>query len=266
MGYRKPLRPDSYAEHTLRRYSGSEPTDFQRYVLLTNFPDYVDRFKALGEHTAHSKAWDVVHNPELGCSLINFGIGSPLAAMTMHCISYLDQVDAVIMLGLAGGLAESMRIGDFVLPTASIRDEGASDHYLHGDVPALPNFKVQHVIQGAAKQLGIKTRSGIFKTTDYRMWEFDSEFSELLETQRVVAIDMEISCLFTVGYTFGKPIGAVMLISDLPLLRSGIKQSGSTKDVLAEFCSQHLELGVRSIKTLKEQGVFQVGEVLPFEW
>ena len=48
MTYRKPLRPDSYAEHTLRRYSGSEPRDFRRYVLLTNFPDYVDRFMALG--------------------------------------------------------------------------------------------------------------------------------------------------------------------------------------------------------------------------
>jgi AMP nucleosidase len=266
MAYKKVLRPDSYAEHTLRRYSGAEPGDLRRYVLLTNFKDYVERFSALGECTRHTKAWDVVHNAALDCSLINFGIGSPLAAMTMHCLGFLDHVDAVIMLGLAGGLAESMKVGDFVLPTASIRDEGTSVHYLHGDVPALPNFKVQHVIQATAQELGIKTRSGIFKTTDYRMWEFDAEFARLLETQRVVAIDMEISCLFSVGYALGKPIGAVMLISDLPLLRSGIKSSGSTKEVLAEHCSRHLELGVRSIQKLREQGVFQAGEVLPYEW
>ncbi len=98
------------------------------------------------------------------------------------------------------------------------------------------------------------------------MWEFDHEFSELLETQRVVAIDMEISCLFSVGYALGKPIGAVMLISDLPLQRSGIKSSGSTREVLEEHCSQHLRLGVSSIEKLREQGVFQVGEVLPLEW
>jgi AMP nucleosidase len=116
MAYKKPLRPDSYAEHTLRRYSGSEPKEFRRYVLLTNFPDYVASFKALGENTHHSKAWDVVHNAELDCSLVNFGIGSPLAAMTMHCVGYLDQVDAVIMLGLAGGLAEQLKVGDSVLP------------------------------------------------------------------------------------------------------------------------------------------------------
>lgn len=266
MPYQKPLRPDSYAEHTLRRYSGTEPIEFQRHVLLTNFPNYIQQFKELGPHTHHSAQWDVVHNKDLGISMVNFGIGSPLSAMVMHCIGYLDHVDAVIMLGLAGGLAEEMKIGDFVLPTASIRDEGTSAHYLHADVPALPNFKVQHIIEQTASEMKIKTRSGIFKTTDYRMWEFDADFAALLGSQRVVAIDMEIAALFSVGYALGKPIGALMLISDLPLMRSGIKTSSSTAEVLAEYCPNHMELGLRTIQNLKKQGIFRLGEVLPYEW
>ena len=266
MPYSKPLRPDSYVQQTLLRYSGCEHYEFRRYVLLTNFPDYVDMFKALGKHTAYKKSWEVVHNKELDCSIVNFGIGSPLAGMVMHCLSYLDQVDAVIMLGLAGGLAEKLEVGDFVLPTASIRDEGTSQLYLHHDAPALPNFKVQHIIEKTAKQMKIKTRSGIFKTTDYRMWEFDDEFSRLLKEQRVVAIEMEIATLFSVGFSLGKPIGAVMLISDLPLTHSGIKRSESTKEILAEYCTKHLNLGISSIKNLNKEKVFQIGEVLPYEW
>ncbi len=266
MPYQKPLRPDSYVKHTLRRYSASEPHTFRRFVLLTNFDAYLNRFKELGEHEQTSHHWDVIHNKELDISMVNFGIGAPLAAMAMHCVSYLDQVDAVIMLGLAGGLAEEMNVGDFVLPTASIRDEGASHHYLHSNVPAEPNFKIQHIMAQTARDMGIRTRSGIFKTTDYRMWEFDEEFSETLREQRVVGIDMEISALFSVGYAMGKPIGAIMLISDMPLLRSGVKTTSSTDNILDQYCEQHLQLGIKSIQKIKHQGVFQAGEVLPFEW
>lgn len=266
MTYGKPLRPDSYAEHTLRRYSGSEPGEFQRFVLLTNFNDYTERFKTMGECTVSSGNWEAIHNPELECSMINFGIGSPLAAMVMHCLGYLDNVDAVIMLGLAGGLAEEVKIGDFVLPTASIRDEGSSGHYLHDDVPALPNFKVQSQIAHVAKALGVRTRSGLCKTTDYRMWEFDADFSLLLKQQRVVAIDMEISALFSVGYALGKPVGALMLVSDLPFHRSGIKTSNSTSDVLGKYCEKHLDIGIKTVEGLKQQAVFNQGAVLPFEW
>ncbi len=267
MPYSKPLRPDSYVQQTLLRYSGSEHYEFNRYVLLTNFSHYVQMFKDLGKHKAYSnKNWEVVHNDALDCSIVSFGIGSPLAGMVMHCLGYLDQVDAVIMLGLAGGLAEELQVGDFILPTASIRDEGTSRHYLHSDMPALPNFKVQHIIEKTAKQMKIKTRSGIFKTTDYRMWEFDHEFAKILKEQKVVAIEMEIAALFSVGFSLGKPIGAIMLISDLPLMHSGIKRADSTKEVLSEYCDKHLKLGLNSVKNLKKEDVFQIGEVLPYEW
>ena len=260
------LRPDSYVHNTLLRYSGSEHFAFRRYVLLTNFGEYVEKFKALGEHETTHAHWQTVHNKDLDCSMVNFGIGAPPAAMVMHCLGYLDQVDGVIMLGLAGGIADELEIGDIVLPTASIRDEGASRHYLQRDTPALPNFKVQHVIAKTARDLGIHTRSGIFKTTDYRMWEFDEEFSALLRLQKVVAIDMEIAALFSVGYALGKPVGAVMLISDMPMIRSGIKRADSTRDILAQHCETQMKLGLATVESLNKEKVFQAGEVLPFEW
>jgi AMP nucleosidase len=108
------LRPDSYVHNTLLRYSGSEHFTFQRYVLLTNFGEYVEKFKALGEHEATSAQWETVHNKALDCSMVNFGIGAPPAAMVMHCLGYLDQVDGVIMLGLAGGIADELEVGDMV--------------------------------------------------------------------------------------------------------------------------------------------------------
>ena len=265
MAYGK-LRPDSYVHNTLLRYSGSEHFTFRRYVLLTNFGEYVEKFKALGEHEFARGHWDTVHNEALDCSLVNFGIGAPPAAMAMHCLAYLDQVDAVIMLGLAGGIADELEVGDLILPTASIRDEGASRHYLQSDTPALPNFKVQHVLAKTARDMNLKTRSGIFKTTDYRMWEFDEEFSGLLREQKVVAIDMEIAALFSVGYALGKPVGALMLVSDMPMIRSGIKRADSTRGILGAHCETQMKLGLAAVARLQKDQVFQAGEVLPFEW
>ena len=266
MAYSKPLRPDSYVHHTLLRYTGSEYHEYKRYVLLSNFPEYPEKFKALGDFVEHRGNWQSVHVEALDCSMINFGIGAPAAAMVMHCIGYLDQVDAVIMLGLAGGVADEIQLGDIVLPTASVRDEGASRHYLQGDTPALPNFKVQRVIAQAAREMGLKTRSGVLKTTDYRMWEFDQDFSQLLKEQKVVAIDMEISAIFSVGYALRKPVGAAMLVSDLPMIRSGIKRAESTRELLESHGDLQLQLGLASLNKLKEEGVFRRGEVLPFEW
>ncbi|MDR9502643.1 MAG: AMP nucleosidase [Desulfurivibrionaceae bacterium] len=242
----KPLRPDSYARHTLERYTGSAVEDFRSNIILCNFERYV---KSFAEHTGNeilSGYWDVCHDEKRDITIINHGVGSPSAGIVMHCLSFLDNINSVLMLGMCGGIADDSQIGDLIVPSASIRDEGTSRHYLPQNVPAIPCVELTRIVEKVVKKsTGIRPSSGIMLTTDYRMWEFDQEFIDYIFKHRIVAVDMEIATLFSVGYARSVPTGALMLVSDLPLRKGGIKNKARALDIFDTYTNEHLKMGVR---------------------
>lgn len=245
------LRPDSYARQTLERYTGSPLDQFGSYILLCNFRRYTTQFAEISDASVQSANWSVVHDRKNDISLINFGVGSPSAGIVMHCLSYLDNVECVLMLGMCGGIDDSLAVGDFLIPTASVRDEGTSQHYLPQNVPAQPSFWINRVSEEVLNgKLGKLPKSGIMMTTDFRMWEFDDEFIDYLLNHRILAIDMEIATIFSVGYALNVPVGAIMLISDLPLRKGGIKDKESASEIFRRFTNLHLELGLATLKEI----------------
>ena len=254
------LRPDNYARHTLERYTGSSVTDFCSNILLCNFHRYIKHFSLVSDKEIFSNNWSVVHDKERDISIINYGVGSPSAGIVMHCLSYLDNLKLVLMLGMCGGIDDSLEIGDLILPTASIRDEGTSAHYLPKDVPALPTFGINRIAEQVIKdQTGTRPKSGIMHTTDYRMWEFDQEFIDYILKHRIVAIDMEIATIFSVAYALNVPTGALMLVSDMPLRKGGIKSKDSAQDIFQTYTEQHLDIGIKIVKKCTETS-------RPIEW
>jgi AMP nucleosidase len=158
------------------------------------------------------------------------------------------------MLGMCGGIDDRLEIGDLILPTASIRDEGTSAHYLPKDVPALPTFGMNRISEEVLKkEFNTVPKSGIMHTTDYRMWEFDTEFINYILKHRIIAIDMEIATLFSVGYALNVPTGALMLVSDLPLKKGGIKSKDSAQDIFQTYTERHLETGIKIVEEIKKQ-------------
>ncbi len=246
------LRPDSYARNTLERYTGSSVDEFRSCILLCNFERYIKEFARITDSPVKSGYWDVVHDQERDVSIINHGVGSPSAGIIMHCLSFLDNLKCVIMLGMCGGIADDVNIGDIIIPTASVRDEGTSKHYLPQDVPAQPEFWINRICEEVImRSTKVKPKSGIMLTTDYRMWEFDEEFIDYILKHRILAIDMEIATLFSVGYALNVPTGAVMLISDLPMRKGGIKSKASAKDVFCEFTDNHLQVGLEIMAEIR---------------
>lgn len=248
------LRPDSYARNTLERYTGSSVDEFGSFILLCNFPRYVQDFAEKTGNTIKSGYWDAVHDPRSGISVINYGVGSPSSGIIMHCLSFLDKLECVIMLGMCGGIADSLEVGDIIIPTASIRDEGTSSHYLPKDVPAQPGFWINRVGEEViTEKTGKKPKNGIMLTTDYRMWEFDQEFIDYILKHRILAIDMEIATLFSVGYALNVPTGAIMLVSDLPLRKGGIKSKDSAKEIFSKYTDNHLQMGIEIMTAIRSQ-------------
>jgi AMP nucleosidase len=238
----------------LERYTGSESKLFRKQIILTNFEYYIERFHQLcGDSRHKGSAMSVVHSKKADVSIVNFSIGSPTAALIIELLASIEPT-AVLLLGMCGGLHRSLKVGDFILPTAAIRDEGASQHFMPPQVPALPTFKIQKFVSQILVEKGHDYRTGVVHTTDYRFWEFDDRFKAQLYEERALAIEMESATLFVAGFASKVPIGALLLVSDLPLQRDGIKTKKSAKSVFRNFTDLHLEVGMKAMSEIAERG------------
>jgi AMP nucleosidase len=242
------------ARDMLERYTGSPPEAFGKQIILTNFDYYLERFHNLcGDIRTQGSAMAAVHSKSTGVSIVDFSIGSPTAALIIELLATIDP-KSVLLLGMCGGLHRSLKKGDFILPTAAIRDEGASRHFMPPQVPALPTFKIQKFVSQILVEKELDYRTGVVHTTDYRFWEFDEQFKAQLYEERALAIEMETATLFVAGFANKVPIGALLLVSDLPLRRGGIKTKKSANEVFRKFTDLHLEVGIKAMSEIAERG------------
>ncbi len=250
IGAQMALKEHEYIRQTLERYTNCALEDFCEHVIITNFKQYANRFKEKVQGDYHDGNFRTVNVKSMNCTMIDFGIGSPQAALVINCLAYLDNLKSVIMLGMCGGIDDTLEIGNFIIPSAAIRGEGTSRHYLPSEFPAIPTSSVNLFCIGALRKLNLPPKCGIVYTTDRRLWEFDDKFVTHLRQQRVLAIDMELATLFSVAYHYEVPIGSVMLVSDMPLQKRGIKDKKMQNDIFSNHMETHLEIAIDVIENL----------------
>lgn len=244
------LKEHEYIRQTLERYTNSRLEDFCDHILITNFKQYVNRFKDKVNGTYAEGKFRIVNAKDMNCTMIDFGIGSPQAALIINCLAYLDNLKSVVMLGMCGGIEDTLETGDFIIPSAAIRGEGTSRHYLPSEFPAIPTSSVNLFCIGAIRKMGMTPKCGIIYTTDRRLWEFDETFVSYLRKQRILAIDMELATLFSVAYHYEVPIGSIMLVSDMPLQKRGIKDKKLEEETFSEHMESHLDTAIDAINNL----------------
>lgn len=240
-------------DNWLQRYTKRKLEDFSSYILLTNFNYYVEQFAYWYNVPIVGKDANMPNASANGVTIINFGMGSANAATIMDLLVAIEP-EAVLFLGKCGGLKPINNLGDFVLPIAAIRRDGTSDEYLPKEVPALPAFSLQRAVSGAIVEKGMDYWTGTVYTTNRRVWEYDEEFKISLVKTRAMAIDMETATIFTVGFANHIPTGALLLVSDQPMISSGIKTEKSDSLVTSSFVDNHLKIGVAALKDIIENG------------
>jgi AMP nucleosidase len=97
--------------------------------------------------------------------------------------------------------------------------------------------------------------TGTVYTTNRRVWEHDLDFKEYLQEIRAYAIDMETATIFSVGFYNKIPTGAILMVSDQPMIPEGVKTEESDKKVTANFVETHVRLGIESLKQLINNGL-----------
>jgi AMP nucleosidase len=238
----------------LPRYTGQKLDSFGKYLLLTNFSNYVKLFAEWNnvEIVGFDKPMQCATSDNI--SIINFGMGSPTAATVMDLLSAIEP-EAVLFLGKCGGLKKRNKVGDLILPIAAIRGEGTSNDYFPPEVPALPAFALQKAVSTTIRDYGVDYWTGTVYTTNRRIWEHDEAFKAYLQKVRAYAIDMETATIFSVGFYNKIPTGALLLVSDSPMIPEGVKTEESDKKVTADFVERHLKIGIDSLKQLINDGL-----------
>ncbi len=252
------------AKDTLERYSGSEIDRFGSLLLLTNFHRYIRAFAEIHQvPLMEGSMFTAAHAPDLDISIVDFKLGSAAAALIVDLVSFIPKIKGGLMLGMCGGLRRHYNVGDYFLPVAAIRGDGTSDFYFPPEVPALSNFLMQKAATEVLDEDNTPYHIGIAHTTNIRFWEFNTAFKEKLIENKAQAIEMECATLFSASYRRKLPLGALLLISDLPLKHEGIKTKQSAKHIFDTYTTHHLEKGVATVQLMdkmlkhKAKGAFR---------
>jgi len=238
----------------LPRYTGMALDEFASHILLTNFDHYLQLFADWHGVEVRGQDRPMPSATAAGITIINFGIGSPNAALVMDLLSAIG-TSAALFLGKCGGLKKKTAVGDLILPIAAIRGEGTSADYFPPEVPALPAFNLQKAVSTTIRNHARDYWTGTVYSTNRRVWEHDEEFKAYLTRIRAMAIDMETATLFITGFHNHIPTGALLLVSDQPMISTGVKTAESDRAVTEAFVEEHLRIGIESLNELINHGL-----------
>ncbi|NJN42585.1 MAG: AMP nucleosidase [Flammeovirgaceae bacterium] len=244
---------EEIVKNWLPRYTGLPLESFSEYILLTNFDNYVLKFAEWNNVPLVGEDRAMLNATANGITIINFGMGSPNAATIVDCLTAIKP-KACLFLGKCGGLKKKNDIGDFILPIAAIRGEGTSTDYFPAEVPALPSFALQKALSTTIRDYNQDYWTGTVYTTNRRIWEWDEAFKKYLREIRAMAIDMETATIFSTGFYNEIPTGALLLVSDQPMVPQGVKTEASDKVVTSQYVDLHLKIGIDSLKQLINNG------------
>jgi AMP nucleosidase len=245
---------DEIVKDWLPRYTGMKLQDFGKYIILTNFHYYLELFAEMHNSQIVNPDVNMPACTAEGLTMIHFGMGSPNAATIMDLLMAIKP-NAVLFLGKCGGLKKKNKVGDFIIPIAAIRNDGTSHDYMPAEIPALPAFSMQRAVSSSITRAGLDYWTGTVLTTNKRVWEYDERFKKYLAKTRAMAIDMETATIFTVGFHNEIPAGALLLVTDQPMISTGVKTSKSDKSVDSIYVETHVRIGVDALMELKNIGV-----------
>lgn len=188
-------------------------------AVMCFFSDVIDRLKeraavtlfelqaAHGAHPVHE-----VQTPDGLIAVFHPGVGAPLSAAFFE-EAIASGCRSFVALGGAGSLRHDLTTGHAVVPSAAIRDEGTSYHYLPAarEIPA--QERAQSAVKKALEDAGIPFMVGKTWTTDGLYRETRSRVDRRV-AEGCVTVEMEASALLAVAAFRGVELGYVLAAAD----------------------------------------------------
>lgn len=148
-----------------------------------------------------------------GLSLTGAFIGAPYAAMLLENL-IARGARRIVFMGWCGAVSQNVKIGDIIVPTRAVVDEGTSAHYVGQDREVLPPANAMTAsIQHALEKRSLPFHTGPLWSTDAVYRETRQKLASHQQTG-VLAVEMEVSALWSVARFRGVDLGAVLVVSD----------------------------------------------------
>nr|WP_097008311.1 nucleoside phosphorylase [Natronoarchaeum philippinense] len=204
------------------------PDDVADAVLLPGNPERVPKvtqFWNESEEVAHHREYRTVTGRYEGTpiSVTSTGIGSPSAAIAVEELARVG-ADTLVRVGSCGAIQPEMAVGDLVITTGAVRQEGTSDEYVREDYPAAADHEVVSALIAAAERLGYEYHTGITMSADSfyagqgrpGFGGFEAAGSDQLvdnlRDANVANIEMEASAILTLANVYGLRAGAICTV------------------------------------------------------
>lgn len=233
-------RDDSTGEQTDEVHGSEDPKTDEQYhlevsegdvaeaVLLPGNPERVEKITdcwddhdVVATHREYRTATGTYD--ETPISVTSTGIGAPSSAIAVEELARVG-ADTLIRVGSCGAIQEETDVGDLIITSGAVRQEGTSKEYVREEYPAVADYAVVAALAAAAEELGYDYHVGLTASTDsfyagqsregfegFLARDADEKIEELRRAG-VLNFEMEASAILTLANIYGLRAGAVCTV------------------------------------------------------
>ncbi|GAA0486688.1 nucleoside phosphorylase [Salinibacillus aidingensis] len=199
-----------------------------KYALLPGDPKRVDQVKK-HFHNVKELAFNREYKSIIGeykgipVLVVSTGIGGPSAGIAVEELANIG-VTTLIRVGSSGSMQNHIHLGDLIVATGAVRDEGTTNAYIEAGFPAVADDQLVSAIRAAASKKNIPYHTGIVRSHDSFYTDKEEQIEDYWSRRRVLGSDMETSTLFVVGALRGIRTASILnvVVPSKGNLQSGI--------------------------------------------
>ena len=185
-----------------------------RYAILPGDPARLDRIaKELTDvqELAYNREFRSLHGRYKGVDVLalSTGIGGSSAGIAVEELHNIG-ITAAIRIGSCGALQKGIGLGELILVSGAVRDDGASKAYVHTEYPAVADYRLLGFCVDAAKDLGCRSHVGIIHSPESFYHEENDAESAYWSRKGALGADMESAALFTIGRLRGMKTASIL--------------------------------------------------------
>jgi uridine phosphorylase len=232
--------------------------DAADYAILPGDParvERVGRFLEKCQEVAYNREFRTVSGYYKGTKLLvtSTGIGGPSTGIAVEELRNIG-VKTLIRIGSCGALQKNIRLGDLIIATGSVRNEGTSDTYIEKGYPAVPDIEVLSHIIAAAKRLGYNYHCGIVRSHDSFYTDQEAAIDQYWGERGVLGADMESAPLMVIGGLRKLKTASILnaVVEADGQLEEGINNYVDAKNAAAMGEEREITLALEAIASLSK--------------
>lgn len=227
-----------------------------KYALLPGDPKRVDKVKPFLTNTKEI-AFNREYRSLLGyyndipVLVVSTGIGGPSAGIAIEELANLG-VTTLIRIGSSGALQDHIHLGDLIIATGAVRDEGTSKAYIDLSYPAVPDHELVSALSHACVQQDFPYHTGLIRSHDSFYTDREEEIDHYWSRKGILGSDMETSTLFVVGALRGLRTASILnvVVPSKGNLQSGINGLAHGQDLPAKGEENQILVALEAIASI----------------